>query len=149
MLFFLHCYKCMLWLPTFHKSNYKGKAVVNYLGTYTIVKKYQWTALFVFSSSFKNEPVVTRNWYTKGKKWKNYTFCGTWQNVTEWLNHHDINSYHAFSFTCNYKLILISQGLLNMLTIYMCTDKLILKTFKNTLPLRFFKAFLITKFQRH
>ena len=37
-----------------------------------------------------------------------------------------------------------------MLTIYMCTDKLMLKNFKNTLPFRFFQSFfLITKFQRH
>lgn len=24
---FFHCYKCMLWSPTFQKSNYKGKAL--------------------------------------------------------------------------------------------------------------------------
>lgn len=37
------------------------EAVVNDLGTYTIVKKYEWTFFVVCRCCFQNEPVVTRN----------------------------------------------------------------------------------------
>lgn len=35
-----------------------------------------------------------------------------------------------------------------MLTIYVCTDKLMLKTFKNTLPFRFFQSFFDYKISK-
>lgn len=51
------CFDCQHFRSQITKA--RLEAVVNDLGTYTIVKKYEWT--FAVCCCFQNEPVVTRN----------------------------------------------------------------------------------------